>query len=213
MEELAAADARHDHALRAVYYLLLAASERSLSLDPPDDQAADRYQAASAALFPRGLEGTRARYLAEEGNAKLAAQVLKDDAALAKTLASLELSKKASATSMLHAYVDLGLAVGDLERRKIAAAGEGGTQPATLLKARNAWIDVVGTVARVLSHAKADVAKSLLRGVTEPAEKASKAALAAAKKNKAKTPATPPAVDPRAADPAPSPAVATTPES
>ena len=194
IEEQRAVDIQHDHALRSLFYLLLAASEHALSLDPPDEAGANGFQAASARLFPRGVDGTRATYLAEEGNAKLAAQAVKDDADLAALLASLELSKqkKASGTALFKAYVDLGVAVGDLERKKIAASGEATTTPATLLTARNAWIDLVGTVARVLSHAKGDAAKTLLRGVVEPAEKAQRSALAAAKRAKAKG-ATPPA--------------------
>ena len=127
MEEQRAVDAQHDHALRALFYLLLAASEHALSLDPPDEASANAYQAASARLFPRGVDGTRATYLAEEGDAKLAAQVRegrrrpRGDARRARAVEAEEGER----TALFKAYVDLGLAIGDLERKKIARGRRG----------------------------------------------------------------------------------------
>lgn len=176
-------DGRHDHALRASVYLLLAAEERALSLDPPDVDSAAEYAAARATLFPTGVAGTGAKYLTEAGNAEVAGKALAADADLGKLLGGVGLDKKTSARDLVEAYVALGGEVGALERQKLALEGkaEAAAQPASIAAARNDWIDLVQTVVRILGRVKGEAAAGLLRGVVEPAEKAAKKAAADAK--------------------------------
>jgi hypothetical protein len=185
--ELVAKDLQHDHGLRAPYYLLMAAEEHALAQDPPDEAAAAECASARAALFPSGLAGTRAGYLTEEGNAKKAGTLLAKDAGVKKLLGALYLEKKTTAVDLMDAYVALAGEVGDLERKKLVAQGEAAASavPASFATARNAWIDLVQTVVRILGHVKGKAAETIRRGVEEPATKAQKAALAAAKAAKA----------------------------
>ena len=189
MDALVALDLRHDHALRAVVYLLLAAYESALAEDPPDAATAASYAAAKAALFPKGLAGTQASYLAEEGNGARAAGVVAADPALAALLGGIGLTKKASGTALFKLYTRLAAEVGAADRDKTAAGGE--KAPATLLKARNAWSECARAVAAVLAVAEGAAAKKLLQALVVPAKKAA----AAAPKPKKKTP-TPPPADP-----------------
>jgi hypothetical protein len=189
MDALVALDQRHDHALRAVVYVLLAAAESALASNPPDTTSAASLTAASAALFPSGLAGTQASYLAEEGNGARAAGVVAADPALAALLGGIGLTKKASGAALFETYVALAAEVGAADRDKTAAGGD--KVPATLLKARNTWAECARAVAAVLAEAEGAVAKKLLQALVVPAKKAA----AAAPKPKKKSPAPAP-VDP-----------------
>lgn len=182
-EALQALDLRHDHALRVLYYLLEAASEAALSQDPPDVAASSGFLETRKALLPDGLNGTRLTYLAEEGNAKRAEEAFANDDAHKQRLSALRLSKSVTGLDLFASYTKLADELGDLERQKTSALGAASDKatPATLAKARNAWINLVGTIVRVLDHAEGDTARSLWRAVSDPAEKAAKAVKAASK--------------------------------
>jgi hypothetical protein len=181
--DLRSLDARHDHGLRAGVYLLMAAEERALSLDPPDVEAAAEYAAARATLFPTGVAGTSAKYLVEAGNAQKAAAALDADADLGKRLGTIAIDKKTSGHDVVTAYIALGGAVGSLEHQKLVAEGKAAAEagPRSMRDARNDWMDVVHTVVRILGRVKTDTAAALSRGVVEPAEKAAKRAAAEAR--------------------------------
>jgi hypothetical protein len=191
--ELRGVDLRHDHALRAAIYLTLAAEEHALASDPPDEEQATAFADLRARLFPSGLGGTAATYLAEEGNAKQAQGVLDADPELKKLLGGLHLSKKETGLDVFASYAALAAQVGELERKKAEALSEAATQesPAgTLAAARNGWIRIVGTVLHVLEHAEGEVAAKLRDDVIAIATRAAKTAAAAAKAAKAKKAAT-----------------------
>lgn len=191
--ELAAKDLQHDHALRVPYYLLLAAEEHALAQDPSDEAAAADFANARTALFPSGIAGTRAGHLTEEGNATMAATLIEKDAGVKKLLGALYLDKKTTALDLTGEYVAFGAEVGDLARKKLAAQGAAAAAavPASFATARNAWIDLVQTVLRVLGHVEGKASETIRHGVEEPAQKAAKAAAAAAKAAKAKAPGDP----------------------
>ena|SRR5438105_937945 len=175
-------DTRHDHALRAVLYLLLAAREHALALDPPAADEAAAFDNASTRLFPAGAGGTQASWSAEEGNAHRAAGDVKTHTDLGKLFAALRLDKKTPGNALFDDYVGLASELGDADRAKTQAqnASAEAAMPATLRTARFAWIDLVGTVVRVLRHAKGDAAKTYVTAVVQVAKKAQARALAAA---------------------------------
>lgn len=190
--ELRGVDLRHDHELRATFYLALAAEEHALASDPPDAEQATAFANLRTRLFPSGLAGTSASYLAEEGNAKQAQGVLDAEPEMKKLLGALHVSKKETGLDLFASYVALAAHVGDLERKKTAAQGQEQTQAAptgTLAAARLGWMRIVGTVLHVLEHADGDVAAKLRNDVIAVASKAAKkaaASAAAAKAAKAK---------------------------
>jgi len=181
-------DLRHDHELRASFYLALAAEEHALASDPPDEEQATAFANLRTRLFSSGLGGISATYLAEEGNAKKAEGVVDAEPELKKLLGALHVSKKETGLDLFEGYVALATQLGDLERKKTTALGEDQAQtPATgtLRAARLGWIRIVGTVLHVLEQADGDVAAKLRDDVIAIATKAAKKATAAAKAAKA----------------------------
>jgi hypothetical protein len=183
-------DVRHDHVVRAIWHASVALEEYLLSLDPPNDDDAQAVAQARDRLLPAGLGTTQATYLAEEGYAKQARDLVDGDADLASTLGRVVVTKKVTGSDLLASWVELGSKLGDAERDKSKTLAAEAASPAaaatgTERKARSRWMAVAETVLSVLGHVQGDAADAIRRSVTEPAERAAKKARAARRAAKA----------------------------
>lgn len=151
-------DNRHDHRLRALYYLLLAAQHFELGKDPPDETRADEIDRASEKLFPTQLQAVIASYQAEAGNAAQLAELAKGP--LAGVLASILLSKDASALDLAAGIGEVGKALGEAEAKKAAAAAavHQSLTPAEIRIRMRAWAALAETILSNLAQSDAPAA-------------------------------------------------------
>jgi hypothetical protein len=174
-------DLRHDHALRAVYYLHEAMAEYLLAREPADVEGAEAVRAAQAKLLPEGLDGTQATYQSEIGLAARAAQLATSEPGIQQVLERLRLTSEVSGGHVVALWSSLGAELDTLERRK-AAADEAAerqtleTAKPRLAHARTGWIRIVSTVLTVLDHVQGSAAAvaQIRRTVTEPATRAAR---------------------------------------
>lgn len=191
--EAARVDFRHDHAVRATFYGLLAAESLELSRGQKNsDERAEHYVALRERLLPDGLAVTQGSHLAQAGGAKA-------------TLGALDADTRKSLDGVAIADGSVGEAVklwgkhagelGSIEQRKSLAQS---ADPTGVSAARAQWLTTMSTVLNTL--VLADDASEAVRALRDPI-------LVAANKSGSATPAestpsdpTPPA-DPKPAEP------------
>lgn len=168
-------DDRHDHLMRALYYLLLAAQHYELGKDPVDEERASRIEDAKDALLPEQLGGVQASYQAEAGNAAQLAQLASGE--FAGLLETIAIQKGVSALELAQRIGDVGGQLGTVEQKRSEAAAAAKKETITAAEIRRrmrAWSDVAETILANLaqSSAPADALDAVREPLLAAAEKA-----------------------------------------
>ncbi len=186
--DLEVLDDRHDHLLRAAYYLHRAYCEYELGQTSIDTSQVQRIKESFKALLPRGLLGTKAGYVAEAANAKMAKQAFDSTPSAQKVVGELRLSATVTGRQLVEQWWAAAAELGAAAQAKATTVPD--TDPEQGLKhlrARNAWIAIVRTVLTVLEHTTAAVDKvAALRNPVDEAE-AKATVRAMARRNAGKT--------------------------
>ncbi len=113
-------DGRHDHLVRAFYYLLIAARSFELGSDSGDEAKAEAIVRASNALLPTQLRAVQASYQSEAGNAaQLEALAAGEFAAL---LGTIQITANKTALDVAREIGTVGGALGTVENKRSLAA-------------------------------------------------------------------------------------------
>jgi len=160
-------DERHDHLMRALFYLLLAAQHHELGKDPVDEDRAARIEDAKDALFPEQLGAVQASYQAEAGNAAQLAQLASGE--FAGLLETISIQKGVSALELAQVIAGVGAQLGSVEQQRSEAAVAAKKEAITAAEIRRrmrAWSDVAETILANLAQSGAPAAT--LDAVREP---------------------------------------------
>jgi hypothetical protein len=180
-------DDRHDHALRALFFSALAASEYLLSLDPPGHKEAAKILAARDALLEEGLAGTMFGFGEEAGRAERAMLTLSANPEYGKTLEKVRIFGEVTARDAAECLGSLGAELGALEQKRTALESRSaGMEQPSARKARALWMKTVATVLGALDLAR--VTKPTASLIAGPITRASERAAA----RRASTPTVPP---------------------
>jgi hypothetical protein len=149
-------DYRHDHLIRALYFLLRAYGHFMRAADPPKDAEADETGRAEGVLFPDGLGIVIKSHDAESGNA---AQLLKAALEQFKTLLeTIHMTGEISALDIAAMIGDVGQKLGGTEQEKSVAKVDAANMTITASEARRRmrqWADTIETVLSNLALSKA----------------------------------------------------------
>ncbi len=159
-------DDQHDHAVRALYYTILASMEHLLSQAEPDIDAVTRLEVLRDMVLPEGLATTQQSYEVEAAVAVRAAEAVASDREAQRVLQKLHLGPKVTGVDLLSAWHDLGQKLGTIELQRAAASRdqEQGAPTPTPARARNSWLSLVATMLSVLeqSHSSPAARKAFL---------------------------------------------------
>jgi len=165
-------DSRHDHRLRAMYYLLRAYREHLLGQTPVDPNAVQVVKDTQKAVFPHGMTGARVGYLEEAGNAKLAKESVEKTPGAKRILGEMRLTATLTGQHLLDQWADAAAALGarvQADRAELPTADP--KLGYRVLMARHAWTGIVRTVLSVLEHSTAAPDKiAAIRGPVDAAE-------------------------------------------
>lgn len=113
-------DDRHDHLVRGLYYLFIAARSFELGRDGGNAAKADDIVRASRALFPAQLRAVQASYQAEAGNASQVESLATNE--FATLLGGIHITKDKTALDIAHEIGAVGKSLGDVEHQRSLAA-------------------------------------------------------------------------------------------
>jgi hypothetical protein len=160
VDNLEVLDGRHDHLLRAVYYMHRAYREYLMGQLLIDADAIQRVKDSQKAILPRGMTGVKQGYVQEAGNAKLAKQAIAKTPAATHVIAELRLTTNVGGQNVVDEWFAAAQALGAAAQAKSAVLEDTDPELGTkILKARQAWISIVRVVLGVLEHANAPVEK------------------------------------------------------
>jgi hypothetical protein len=149
-------DNRHDHLIRALYFLLRAYAHFMRAADPAKDAEADETDRAEGVLLPGGLGIVIKSYQTEAGNAAQLANTAREQ--FKTLLETIHLTSDISALDIAGMIGDVGQKLGGTEQAKADAKVDPANVIITAAEARRRmrqWADTVETVLSNLALSKA----------------------------------------------------------
>jgi hypothetical protein len=168
-------DDRHDHLVRAIYFLLLAARSFELGHDSGDEAKAEEITRASNALLPQQLRAIQASYQSEAGNAsQLEALADKEFPAL---LGTIQLKSNITALDLIHEIGTVGRNLGSVEDQRSLAAAQlkkDTVTPSETRRRMRDWAQVAEAILINLemASASAEAIEALRQPLLDAADKA-----------------------------------------
>jgi len=170
-----ALDGRHDHLVRAFYYLLIAARYFELGSESGDEAKAEAIIRASQALLPTQLRAVQASYQAEAGNAaQLEALAASEFPAL---LGTIQLKATKTALDIAHEIGTVGRSLGTVENQRSLAAVQVKKETVTPSEVRRRMRDWAQVAEAILvnlqiASAPAEAIEKIRKPLLDVAEKA-----------------------------------------
>jgi hypothetical protein len=140
-------DGRHDHLVRAFYYLLLAAKSFELGRESGDEAKAEDIVRAGDALLPGQLRVVQASYQSEAGNASQLEALA--DKEFAPLLSTIQITTQHTALDVAHQIGTVGRDLGAVENQRSLAAAQGKKEAVTPSEVRRRmrdWAQVVEAI-------------------------------------------------------------------
>lgn len=152
-------DDRHDHLVRGLHYLLIAAHSFELGRDGGDPTKAENIERANKALLPNQLRAIQASYQAEAGNATQLEALA--DSEFSGLLGGIHITKDKTALDIAHDIGAVGKTLGSVEHQRSLAAAQmkkDSVTPSEVRRRMRAWARVAEAILINLDIASAPAA-------------------------------------------------------